>query len=369
MKNKRITRHQLFSLTGLSTLGGSILVISSGVASAAGRDAWLSGIVTMLAGLVMMYVYCYLGTRYDGVTLIGLLQKLFGTWLGKLLSLIYILFFFITAYGVPWYIGSFGSAVMPEVPVTATISLFTVSIIVGVYYGIESVARATEVFIKVFTILFILSMLLVLPNIKPGYLLPVMEDGITPVLSGSVILSVFISIQNITLLMIYPIAVKDKKEGRKGFVRGFLWANSMVIINLLMAILVLGEGIVASSSFATILLTREINIMPILTRIEYVISIIWTLSQFAIGFLYFYSTIMSVSEVLRLKDHRRIILPLGLIVFILSFTVLPEAVEHSSWILEAYTPLTIFVGFILPLIMLAVYLIRRAAGRAGRPDK
>jgi hypothetical protein len=31
----------------------------------------------------MMWVYCYLGTRFDGLTLIGILGKLFGKWPGS----------------------------------------------------------------------------------------------------------------------------------------------------------------------------------------------------------------------------------------------------------------------------------------------
>jgi spore germination protein KB len=364
VNKKTITNHQLFTFSALSTLGGSILVISSSAAAAAGRDAWISGVLTMVSGLAVMWLYCYLATRFEGLTLIGLLHRLFGKWLGKLVSLAFILFAFATIISIPYYIGSFNSAVMPETPAPVTILLFIAVIVIAAFYGIESVARATEIFITVFTVLFASSMLLVLPNARIEYILPVLEDGITPVLNGTVILSVYVSIQNITLLMLYPTVVKDKVEGKKALFKGFIWANVLVTVNLLFAVLVLGDGIVAKSSFSTILLTREAYNVPILTRIEYMISIIWLLSQFVIAFLYFYATLMAVSEILGLKDDRRIILPFGLIVLVLSLSAQPSATEHNNWAMTSYMSLTITIGFILPLIMLAVYLVRRATDRS-----
>ena len=359
VENKKITSHQLFTFTALSTLGGSILVASSTIATAAGRDAWLSGPVTIASGLVMMWVYCYLGTRFEGLTLIGMLRKVFGKWLGTIVSGGYFVYFFVTAYGIPWYIGGFGSSVMPETPVLIPQTVFIAVIIVGLFYGIETVARASEVFITVFTVLFLGFVLLVLPNAKVDYILPVLENGISPVLKGSIFLSAFVSIQNITVLMIYPIAVKDKKAGKKAVFKGFLWANAIVSVNIFIAILVLGHGIVADSAFATILLAREINVMAVLTRMEYVVSVVWLLSEFVIGFLYFYATTMSASEIIGLKDHRKIILPFGLIMLVISLIDNPGTIEHADYILGGYVPLAILFGFIVPVIMLAVYVVRR----------
>ncbi len=358
MENKTITPHQLFTFTALSTLGGSILVISSTIAAVAKQDAWLSALINMAFGLLMTWIYCFIGTRYEGLTLIGIINKIFGKLLGKIVSIGYLLMFFSLAYGIPWYIGSFGAHLMHETPVPIITMLFVAALIISVYYGIEAFARATEIFYIFVTALFVISMVLVLPNSNLRYITPVLENGFTPILKGAVLLSSLVSTQNISILMIYPVHVSDRKGGKKSFIKGFLWANTVVFVTTLISVLVLGSTVVAKSSFPTVLLAREINVGIVLTRLEYAISVMWTMSEFVIGILFFYVTITGISEFVGLKDHRKIAAPMGLVILLLSVTVNPGAVEQSNWIIIGYTPNIIVFGFIIPMVMLVVYLIK-----------
>jgi spore germination protein KB len=146
LNNKIITNHQLFTFTALSTLGGSILVVSSIVTGIARQNAWISVLVTMVFGLAMMWLYCFLASRYEGLTLIGLAEKIFGKWIGKIVAVGYFAYIFITAYDIPWYIGSFHSNIKHETPVAVLIVLFYTALAIAVHYGIETIARASEIF-------------------------------------------------------------------------------------------------------------------------------------------------------------------------------------------------------------------------------
>ncbi len=357
--NKQITSHQLFTFSALSTLGGSILVVSSAITGIAKQDAWISVLVTMVFGLFMMWVYTFLATRFNGLTLIGLTQKIFGKWIGKLIAIGYFLYIFITAYDVPWYIGGFHSNIMHETPVAVIVVLFYAALVIAVYYGIEAIARSTELFFVLFTVVIILSVLLVLPEVNIQYIQPVFENGINPILKGAVVLSAYISIQNFTILMIFPAYIKDKKLGKRAFVKGFLWANIVVFFTVLVSILVLGSAVIAKSAFPTVTLTKEINIGMVLTRFEYVISSIWTISEFVIAILYFLGSILALSELLGLKEHTKIAAPMGLLCMMFSWTVNSTAIEKESWIPVGLLPNTLVLGLIMPLLMLAVYGIRK----------
>ncbi len=370
MNNKIITSHQLYTFTALSTLGGSILVASSIVAGIAKQDAWISVIVTMAFGLVMMWVYTYLVTRFDNLTIIGVSQKIFGKWIGKIIAIGYFLYMFITAYDIPWYIGSFFTNIKHETPVDIIIVLFYAALIIGVYYGIETIARATELFFVLVTGLFIIFILLVIPDINIEFALPVFENGINPILKSAVILSGYISIQNTTLLMIFPVNLSDKVQGRKAFIKGFIWANTIVLITVLVSILVLGSLIIAKSSFPTVLLAKEINIGSVFTRLEYLISFMWTLSEFTIAVMYFYSSILAFSELLGLKAHTWIVAPMGLLCMMFTLTVNTGAIEKENGITTGFIPNVITFGFIVPIIMLAVFFVRRIVNPSfgrGRP--
>lgn len=363
MNNKTITGHQLFTLTALSILGGSILVISSTIAAVAKRDAWISVLVTILFGLFMLWIYSFLGTRHQGLTLIGITQKIFGSWLGKIVSAGYVLFLFTTAYGIPWYIGSFGAHNMPGTPVPVILVIFVAVLLIAIYYGIEAIARASEVLYIFVTLIFLLSIVLVLPNIKTEYITPVLENGFVPIIKGAVLLSCFITFVGIVMLMIYPSHVADSKEGQRALFKGFLWVGGIVFSTTLVSILVLGSVVVAKSAFPTVLLAREVNIGTVLTRLEYAISVIWTVTEFTIGITFFYTFIIGLSELIGLKDHKRIAAPLGLIILEYAWIVNPDSVQHANWIIIGFMPQIILFGCVIPVLMLVIYLLKQLTSK------
>ncbi len=355
----KITAHQLFTFAALSILGGSLLVISSTVTAVAKQDVWLSALVTMGFGLLMMWVYCFLGTRYIGLTLIGITQKIFGKWIGRIVSAAYLFYFFTLAYGVPWWIGSFGAHTMHETPVPVILLPYVIALVIGVYYGLEAIVRTAELAFIFVSVLFVISIVLVLPHIKIGNLLPVFESGAMPILKGAYVISPFIVFTGVALLMIFPNNVNDMKNGKKALVKGFLWCSTVEFVTILVSVLVLGNVVVAKSSFPTILLAREINIGTVLTRLEYAISSMWTVTEFMIGMLFFYITIKGVSELLGLKDHKKITVPFGLIVLLYAWIIYPSSIEVANWLTVGFMPHATLFGFVIPALMLFVYLIKK----------
>ena len=359
MSNKNITSHQLFTFSALSTLGGSILVVSSIITGIAGQDAWISVLVTMVLGLLMMWVYIFLATRFDKLTLIGLSRKIFGKWIGTVVAIGYFIYIYSTAYDIPWYIGGFHTNILHETPVIFILILFYAALVIAALYGVEAIARTTEIFFIFVTVAFITSIVLILPEVKIQNILPVLENGPNPILKASVVLSGYISLQNTTLLMIYPSLVDNMEKGKKALIKGFLWANTVVLITVVISILVLGSLLLSKSAYPTILLAREVNVGTIFTRLEYAISIMWTVSEFVIAILYFYASVLAVSELLGLKSHTKIIVPMGLMSMMLTFCGSSSAIEKESFIPEGFLPNVIAFGFFVPVFMLAVYFIRK----------
>jgi spore germination protein KB len=62
----------------------------------------------------------------------------------------------------------------------------------------------------------------------------------------------------------------------------------------------------------------------LLTRLEYVISAYWFVTQLFIGIAFFYGGIAGLSELLGLKDHKPLILPFGLVATVMSGVLFPS---------------------------------------------
>jgi spore germination protein KB len=359
MENNKITCHQLYSINATISLGGSILIISSTLASIAKQDAWLSSLIATVFGLLVMLLYYYLGSRYPGLTLIGIIRKVFGKWLGFFVSFCYVAIFIRISAGVPWFIGSYFGRVMHETPVLVINMLFMAGIVIAVLYGIETIARASELFIIFVSAIFFIFIILLVKSIKLEYITPMLENGFCPVLKGSFFMSCYITFSAINILMVFPHYVSDISKAKGALIKSQIWSGIISGLTILMTILVLGSALTERSCFPALLLATEISAGPVITRLEYVITIIWLTTQFMIGLFFFFSATTSLSELIGLKDYKIIVLPTGLIVLILSVIVFPNAVYMAEWDNLVYAPLITTFGFIIPLLLVIVYYLKK----------
>ncbi|ADK16932.1 Spore germination protein YndE [Clostridium ljungdahlii DSM 13528] len=360
MDKIKITNHQLFSLATSIAFGGSVLIVPALVASIAKQDAWITSLLTPAFGIPIIWIYCFLGSQYPDMTLVGIIKKIFGKWIGLIVAGSVVFFYLTIAYHLPWYIDNFiTTQVMPQTPAYIISSLFVIAVVIALLYGLETFARASEIIIYFTSILFFLAMILVLPNAKIENIQPVFENGIIPILKSSVFLSCFLTFPLITLMMIYPINLNNISDGKKSLFKGYLWGAFMIFITNFMSILVLGSGITAKEQYPTYLLAKEINVGIVFTRLEFIIAAVWIVTLFIIGVSFFYAGIVGLTELLKLQDYKKIVMPLGLIVLVMSEVVFPDTIYQANWVNFIWTPFSITYGLIVPTLLLFVFFIKK----------
>ena len=337
---------------------------SSGVAGLAKQDAWVCALFSAIIGLAFVWMYYYLGVLYPGKTFVEILMCVLGKWLGWIISAAFVLFVcFLDVAEVIFYVGEFIQAeYMTETPLYALNLLLVAGIVIGLYYGLEAIARSAEILIVIVTILIMVAMLLNLPNIKVENLLPVFEEGITPVLKGSLYLSSYMTWPLIVLNMIYPSNVNEPAKSRKSMFTGFIFGSSINFICTIMAILVLGSTITARSNYPTYLLTQEVNI-GIITRIEGVMSGAWIITQFIKILLYFYAGLIGLAQLFGLKDHKKCIGPLALVMLVYSGVIYPNSAYQIKWDSTTWIPFIATFSVVLPLFLLIMAIPRKLIER------
>jgi spore germination protein (amino acid permease) len=360
MDKIKITNHQLFSLTACNSTGAGVIITSALIAGIAKQDAWLAALFTPVMGVVVIWIMSYLSGKFPDMTFIGVIKSICGKWIGTVVALSFVILCLTIAYHMPWYISNFmNTHVMPETPAYVINFLFVAAAVIAILYGIETIARASEVFITLASILFLIAMILVSPNIKPQNIQPVLEKGIIPVLKGGVVLSCYTTLHTIILMMVYPVNIVNIKEGRKSILKGYLWASSIIFVTILMSVLVLGSVVTAKSQYPTYILAKEINLAIVFSRFEFIIAALWIVTEYIICILFFYAGITGLSEIIGLKDYRKIVIPMGLIVLVMSDVVFPNNVYQVNWVNTTWTPYIITHGFILPALLLIIYFIKK----------
>ncbi len=360
MNKTKITSRQLISLTAGVTAGGSVLVSGALIASVAKQDAWIGSLLTILFGIPVIWIFLFLGKRFPRMNLVEVSRELLGKWFGTIVAGSFLFLFLQISYHIPWYMSDFmTSRIIPETPYYVIKALYITAMSIAILYGLEAFARASEIFIMVASVLFVFVMVMVVPNAKIGNLQPVLENGLIPVLKSSAFLSCFLTFPPVVMLMIYPAHLDDPKEGGKFFFKGYFLGGGITCISILMSVLALGWAITANSRFPVFRLANLINVGIVFSRIEIIVFVIWVLTQFIFSTVFFYGFVTGLSQLLKLKDHKRLVLPLALLLLTMSEVVFPDVAYQENWIVFAWVPYIFTHGFILPVFLLVVYWVKK----------
>ncbi|MBW7474255.1 spore germination protein [Paenibacillus oenotherae] len=343
-------------LTTFFTIGSAILVVPSGITALARQDAWIAALIGLAIGIGLIWMYILLAKQHPNKSLVEMMAILLGKWLGGAIALLFVASFFLAGPTSSLNIlGNFLTIqMMPETPMLSLNLLFAIIVMMGVYLGIEVLARSSELFIPWIALLLTALILFVSFDIKPTNLQPVLEEGFMSL--GPAVLS-FLSavfLPNFILLMIFPHVNNESNEAGRALLIGTVMGCILMIIIVLLIILVFGPEYTARSMYPTYELARKISIGDFLQRLEAIVASTWFISLYFRMAIYLFAFSAAIAQIFKLKDYRALILPLGMLLVALSQFIHPNIPAQQQWNVRVWTPYTALTGFIIPLIMLCL---------------
>lgn len=360
MKNGKISPQQFGILVIFYSIGTAILIIPAQIASIAKQDAWIAATLGVGLALLLVVLYTALGNRFTDKTLVEINEILLGKWLGKLVSLSFVVFSLIGAAILVIIVGNFlTTQIMPETPIEAIHILFVAIVVMAVRLGIETIARAAEIFFPWFVFLFFMLVVFISPQIEVENLQPVFETSVKPMIHASISLISIFSLSSIIFLMIFPVSVNQPKQAQKAFFWGTFIGGIFLIIIIALTILVLGVDQTARHIYPSYALARKINVADFLQRIEAIMAVMWFITIYFKLVMYFHVTVIGLSQILNIKDFRPLTLPLGVILVSLSLIIYPNIIYAAKWTKETWLPYALTYGLFLPLLLLVVAKFRK----------
>ncbi|WP_409344448.1 endospore germination permease [Paenibacillus sp. MBLB4367] len=365
-RNEKISARQFMILVILFTVGTSILITPSGLAAEAKQDAWITVIVGMAEGALLLLLYIALAMRYPRLTLVEISLEVLGKWLGTIVSLSFASFGIIAAATVIWGVGNFVTTeLMPETPIKAVNILFGAIVVIGTRLGIESLGRSAELAFPIVVVLFFILVIFTLPQIDFDNMRPVLETGIKPHLKASLSYTSFSYLPLIVLLMIFPSQLANPVKAKTSFWTATLTGGTVMILIVMLDILVLRADITAQTTYVSFMLAGKIRVFDFLQRFEAVVAGIWFTGMFYKTCIYYYSAVYGIAQAFKLNDYRTIVMPLGLALITLSHFIYPSIVYAQTWDVKSWVPYTISYGLFLPVLLLLAGALR--GSRKDRP--
>jgi spore germination protein KB len=322
------------------------------------QDAWISDLLSFPMHIFLVIPIYSLAKLFPQLTIIESAEVILGFG-GKVIGFLYVGFFLHRTSFLLRQFGEFLTAIpYPETPMIVFIGITALFAAYAVNQGIETICRVGEIVSPIILTSLILIFLMMAKDVDITTLKPFLESGMGPIAYGA-----FIVAARTTSVMFLPMLSPyiNKPDKIKNSMLLALFILTLYFIPITITTIgVFGLEQASKLNFPFYHLVRMVRIGQFLERIDAIFIGFWVLSMFINVAAHYYLTVLGTAQVLKLKDYRYIIAPMGTIIVVVSLIQSDNMIELSEFLsYKVFTWYALIFTFILPLILLFTAILRK----------
>jgi len=345
MEKTRISSLQLFMILSGFLFGSTVILAP---VKGAKNDAWLAVLIGGAGGTLLMGIYAALATLNPSKTLVDILRERLGKVFGNIFAILYIWYFIHLASLVLRDFGEFICTVtFPETPMIVVIGLFAAVLVYVINGGIEVIGRLSELLVPLIPLLvFIISLSVITVHDFTAFL-PILENGMIPVLNAAFS---FISLpfgETVAFLMLF-VHLNEKKKLSKIVLVSAVISTVMGIVVFLRDIFVLGSDLMSRSTFVphlTSLLIPGLNVEPL-------VDINLLIGGGVKTSICIYAAAQGICQVAGIEDYRKLTGAIATFCVVLSVWEYENLLEMVNWAEKVWPYYSIPFQIAIPLLLL-----------------
>ncbi len=342
---------------------GSSLILPTG--GQAGSDIWLSVLIGIVIAFPMLFIYSRILSLYPGQDLFDIVINIFGNFFGKLLCLILTWFAFHLAVLVTRNFGEFIITVsFPETPMIIPMIFLGLLSIWIIKEGIEVLTNLGALFFLLNAPAPTIVFLSLISEMDINNILPIMYNGLTPVLQGSLSAFSFPFAESIIFTMIF-FCLKTKNSPYKVFISGTLIGGIPLAGISLAEVLVLGPDLYNATFFPNHSVASRVKIGDFIERLEILVLIAALTGGFIKISVCLLAASNGIAKVFGLKSYKSAVLPLGLLMINFAYFIYDSVMEQIQWAFDIWFYYAFLFQVILPIIILIAAEIKQRYYRQG----
>lgn len=327
----------------------------------ANQDVWIVLLLSVVYIIIISAPMLFIINKFKGYSAVQAIEVLFGKLLGKTVAVIYVLFFIlysvICMMAMEQFVNIF---LLPETPIWSVAFFLAIPSAYMSYKGAGTIGRTAPFFVilLMFTIVFYFAFSI--NKMDPKELMPAISDSTFLKLNLGAFYNAA-SFPETLIFFIFSFYLSKKVSVLKTYYVGLGVFFICYMLILLPTILVLGDEYARHAFSPYFIFARQVEVFGFLTRVQtfYVIALI----PIAILKLTIYNYMAGsvINDVVGAKTHKYFVIPLAFVPFAACFVPLMRKTGTLEFLITDRFSLfiTIPVVFVLPLIMLIVYLFRR----------
>lgn len=332
--NDVILSSQFAAILSVTIIGVGILSLPRLVVEGAGPDNWLLLIAASGAALFIGLVMAFVVKKFPGKTYLELTQNAFGKPVGTLITLGFSFYLIIFSAAE---VRIFGEVTKQYLLFNTPLEVLSVTLLILAVYlarsGIETIARMAEVIFPIATVIAILMVLPVLPELDVSYILPILRTPFMDFLKA--VPTIFFSYLGIEFILLYGSFVKDTKKVHKsvlltvGLVTWFYLSVTWLTVSRF--------GLIETThiTWPALELFKTVDIPgAFLENIEAFIMAIWILSVFMTLAVAYFGASLTLSQAIKSKEQNYLVLPLLPIIYFIA--MIPDNIAQVTEFMDMY---------------------------------
>lgn len=356
----KIGTYEAICFTSLIIINKIFFTSVGGIVYQTGTAAWYATLVSCLSTLVFFVFIYLLLKRFPGKDILRIYETVLGKFPGKIIALIICGF---VVYNAGSTLREFVEMIkvynLPYTPTSVIIITFlSVSIIIG-YFGFQTLARICALcFIPTLIALGVI-LLLAAPSYDANLLKPYLGYGpVTTMEYGFMRSSAYFEF----ILLGFAInTVGGHKLYKKIGMYSIIISGAVFSISLLCYLMTFGYAVGSENISGIFELSRSIYFNRFIQRVESIFLFAWVISSVISTTASYYFGILIYCKVFTIKDHKPLLIPFAILVFIVA--ILPASMQVVSQINIAFLrQYSMFVIYVPAIIVLLVAVIFRKKG-------
>jgi spore germination protein KB len=358
MQPAKLSVMQLSLLMYNAIVATALLVVPADMARKAGADMWFAPLWALPAGLLSVYTAYRLHTYYPGKTPIEYFPDILGEVLGKWMGFFYVVFHLIMAALVVREYAEF--IVGPFLDRTPLILIIASVLLVSgyaVYSGVSVMARIGVLFAIPLVALTVINIFLLYPVMETRNALPILEYGVWPSMSASVVAQGWLAEFWIIAYLI-PYLPRNSKP-LKWLFGSVCWVIITLMVVNATSLFVFGV-LTGHMDYPFFVANRFISYANFFEHVEAAAMTVWVAALVSKLSVFYYIAVLNIAKWTHMSDYRPLVIPIGGVILTTGIFISPNQ-QWFNFLLSHYSP-TVFLLFllILPLFFWLIAAIRHS---------
>lgn len=357
----KIGTYEAICFTSLVMINKIFFTSVGGIVYQTGTAAWYATLISCLVTLLFFAFIYLLFKRFPGKDIIQIYETVLGKFPGKMIALVICGFVVFNAGStLREFVEMIKVYNLPFTPTSIIIVTFlSVSIIIS-YFGFQTLARICALCFIPTIIGLGLILLLAAPAYDPNLLKPYLGYGpVTSMEYGFMRSSAYFEF----ILLGFAInAVGGHKSYKKIGIYSIIIAGAVFSISLLCYLMTFGYTVGGENISGIFELSRSIYFNRFIQRVESIFLFTWVISSVISTTASYYFGLLIYSKVFTIKDHKPLLIPFAILVFIVA--ILPASMQVVSQVnLVFLRQYSMFVIYVPAILILLIAIIFRKKGR------